>query len=296
MKTLLPVLGRWGLTALLVIAAAAIAFRAWSKHERNPWTRDGHVRADVIRVSTDVGGLVSKVLVRDNEYVKSGQLLLVLDQPRQRAALSQADAAVAGAKAELAQLRKEARRDAALGNLVAEEAREQNLAKITVAEAALTRARADHQVANVNLLRTEIRASVSGTVTNLDIHVGDYLATGAQAMALVDSSSLRVEGYFEETKLRHVAVGDRARIMLMGDDRELLGHVDSIAAGVADDQRVSAENMLPKVATNFAWVRLAQRIPVRIHIDRIPAGMRLIAGSTATVEIQPAQPIASQKG
>ena len=107
-------------------------------------------------------------------------------------------------------------------------------------------------------------------------------------MALVDTSSLRVEGYFEETKLRRVAIGGRARVRLMGEDGEITGHVDSIAAAIADDQRDDTGNLLPKVAPTFSWVRLAQRIPVRVHIDRLPPGVRLIAGRTATVEILPA--------
>lgn len=153
------------------------------------------------------------------------------------AAIGRADAAIAEAQAQLEQARKEARRDLALGDLVATEAREQNVAKVRTAEAALARATADRNVAMVDMQRTEIRATVAGTVTNLDIHPGDYLAAGAQAMALVDTASLRIEGYFEETKLHNVAIGDRARIRLMGDDGEILGHVESIAAAIADDQR-----------------------------------------------------------
>lgn len=287
MKPILALLARYAITLGVVALAVLLALSLWHRFQRTPWTRDGHVRADVVRVSTDVGGLVTQVPVRDNEVVRPGQLLLVLDRPRLAAAIGRADAAIAEAQAQLDQARKEARRDLALGDLVAAEAREQNVAKVRTSEATLARAVADRNVALVDMRRTEIRATVAGTVTNLDIHPGDYLAAGAQAMALVDSASLRVEGYFEETKLRHVAVGDRARIRLMGDDAEVAGHVESVAAAIADDQRDDSGNLLPRVAPTFSWVRLAQRIPVRIHIDRVPAGIRLIAGRTATVEIVP---------
>ena len=288
MKSLLPLLGRYALTLTVAAIAALVAWQAWIRHEHTPWTRDGRVRADIVRVSTDVGGLVTHVAVRDNQRVEAGQLLIVLDRPRIVATIERADAAIAEARATLDQARKEARRDIALGDLVATEAREQNVAKVRTAQAALKRAQADRNVARVDMQRTEIRATASGIITNLDIHAGDYLAAGAQAMALVDTSSLRIEGYFEETKLHHVAIGDRARVRLMGDDAEITGHVESVAAAIADDQRDETGNLLPRVAPTFSWVRLAQRIPVRIHIDRVPPGVRLIAGRTASVEIVPA--------
>jgi multidrug resistance efflux pump len=288
MKSILSVLARYGITLAVVAIAALVGWQLWDRHQQTPWTRDGRIRADVVRVSTDVGGLVTQVTVRDNETVRPGQLLIVLDRPRLAATIERADAAIAEARAQLEQARKEARRDVALGDLVATEAREQSAARVRTSEAALTRAIADRNVAKVDIERTEIRATVAGIVTNLDIHPGDYLAAGAQAVALVDTASLRVEGYFEETKLRRVAIGDRARVRLMGEDGEIAGHVESIAAAIADDQRDDTGNLLPKVAPTFSWVRLAQRIPVRVHIDRVPAGTRLIAGRTATVELLPA--------
>lgn len=288
MKTYLALLGRYAVTLAIAIIAGMIGLYLWDRHQRTPWTRDGRVRADVVRVSTDVGGLVTQVLVHDNQAVRPGQVLILLDRPRLTAAIGRADAAIAEARAQLEQARKEASRDQALGDLVATEAREQNVAKVRTSEAMLARALADRNVALVDMQRTEIRATVAGTVTNLDIHPGDYLAAGAQAMALVDTASLRVEGYFEETKLRGVAIGDRARMRLMGEDVEMLGHVESIAAAIADDQRDDTGNLLPRVAPTFSWVRLAQRIPVRVRIDHMPPGTRLIAGRTATVEIIPA--------
>jgi multidrug resistance efflux pump len=284
---MLAPLGRWAFTLLIVAAAVLVALALWKRYETDPWTRDGHVRADVVRVSPDVGGLVTSVAVKDNQRVARGQLLFVVDRPRYADALAQAEARIASARATLEQARRVARRDLALGDLVATETHEENVARVATAEASLQQAQSARDTAALDVSRTEVRASVNGKVTNLDLHPGDYVGAGKQAMALVDADSLRVEGYFEETKLRHIRVGDRARIHLMGDEREAIGHVDSIAGGIADDQTKDTGNLLPAVEPTFSWVRLAQRIPVRIHVDRMPPGTLLIPGRTATVTIEP---------
>lgn len=286
-------IARWAATIVLVGIAILVAIGVWHRYETNPWTRDGHVRADVVRVTPDVSGLITQVLVHDNQVVKAGQLLFVVDRPRYAAALAQSNAAIAGARASLTLAQREAKRDLALGDLVATETHEQNVARVETARATLAQAQAARDTAALNVRRTEVHASVNGTVTNLDLHPGDYLAPGAQAMALVDTDSVRIEGYFEETKLGHLKIGDRARIRLMGDTQDLTGHVDSIAAGIADDQRGDSRNLLPTVQPTFAWVRLAQRIPVRIHIDSMPPGTQLIAGRTATITILPEAPVAA---
>lgn len=287
MKHTLTVIGRWSATLVVFAIAVVAALSLWNRYETRPWTRDGRVRADVVRVASDMGGLVTQVLVHDNQRVSAGQLLLVLDQPRFAAALEKADAAVSSARATLALARRESTRDNALGNLVASETRERNAAKVDTELAALAQARAEQRVAQLNVRRTEVRATTDGIVTNLDLHAGDYLQPGAQALALIDTGSLRIEGYFEETKLGCITEGDAAVARLMGDARDVRGHVDTIAAGIADDQRSSTHNLLPAVAPTYTWVRLAQRIPVRIHIDDAPADTRLIVGRTANVTITP---------
>ena len=290
MTSYLAPIARWAATILIVGLAILVAIALWHRYETDPWTRDGHVRADVVRVTPDVSGLITQVLVHDNQVVKAGQLLFVVDRPRYVAALAQANAMIAGAQASLNLAQREAKRDLALGDLVATETHEQNVAKVETARATLAQTQAARDTAALNVRRTEVHASVNGTVTNLDLHPGDYLAPGAQAMALVDTDSVRIEGYFEETKLGHLKIGDKARIRLMGDTQDLTGHVDSIAAGIADDQRGDSRNLLPTVQPTFAWVRLAQRIPVRIHIDSMPPGTQLIAGRTATITILPEVP------
>ncbi|MBA0264289.1 MULTISPECIES: biotin/lipoyl-binding protein [Stenotrophomonas] len=287
MKDLLAVIGRWSATLVVFAIAVVAALAIWHRYETRPWTRDGRVRADVVRVASDMGGLVTQVLVHDNQRVSAGQLLLVLDQPRFAATLEKADAAVRSAHATLALARRESARDNALGNLVASETRERNAAKVDTELAALAQARAEQRVAQLNVQRTEVRATTDGIITNLDLHAGDYLQPGAQALALIDTGSLRIEGYFEETKLACITEGDAAVARLMGDNHDVRGHVDTIAAGIADDQRSSTHNLLPAVAPTYTWVRLAQRIPVRIRIDDAPSDTRLIVGRTASVTITP---------
>ncbi len=282
-----PLLARWGATIVLVLAAIAVGLWLWQHYEGEPWTRDGRVRADVVRVTPDVAGLVTDVAVKDNQEVKPGDLLFVVDRPRYRLAVAQANTAIASARTALAQARREAARDVALGDLVAKETHEQNLARVATAEAALKQAKTQREAADLDLQRTEVRAPVRGTVTNLNLHKGDYVASGQQALALIDRASLRVEGYFEETKIPKIHVGDPVRVELMGDDHVIRGRVESIAAGISDADRATGEGALPAVDPTFSWVRLAQRIPVRVRLTHVPRGVRLITGRTATVTVVP---------
>jgi multidrug resistance efflux pump len=290
MKTYLPALTRSAITIALVLGALFVALWMWNHYERSPWTRDGRVRADVVRLTPDIGGLVTEVAVHDNQSVHAGDLLFVIDRPRYSLALEQAKAVVQSARATLGQAQREATRDLALGDLVAAESHEQNVAKVATARAALAEALSAQDGAALNLRRTRVYATVNGTVTNLDLHPGDYVAAGQQAMALVDTDSLRIEGYFEETKLPYIRVGAPVDVRLMGEARDLRGRVESIASGINDSSRTDSGNLLPTVEPTFSWVRLAQRIPVRIKLLQVPKGVQLIAGRTATVTIQPPAP------
>ncbi|AOR75559.1 efflux RND transporter periplasmic adaptor subunit [Novosphingobium resinovorum] len=286
MKNLLPAIGRSAATIVIVLLAAFIAYWMWMHYERSPWTRDGRVRADVVRVTPDIGGLVTSVSVHDNQQVKAGDLLFVIDKPRYSLAVEQAEASLSSARATLGQAQRESSRDLALGDLVATESHEQNVAKVATARAAVAEAQSALDGARLNLQRTQVHASVNGTVTNLDLHPGDYVAAGSQAMALVDGDSIRVEGYFEETKLPLIRIGAPVSVKLMGEENVLKGRVESIAAGINDDTRSDSGNLLPNVAATFSWVRLAQRIPVRVRLTQVPKDVRLILGRTATVTIE----------
>jgi multidrug resistance efflux pump len=287
MKTFFASLGRIAVTLVVVVVAAGVGWRLWDYYMEAPWTRDGHVRADIIGITPDVSGLVKDVLVRDNQVVHKGDVLLRVDQQRFVLALQLADAAVAGQKASLEQAQRDSVRYQQLGKDVASEQKiEQAEAAQSVADAGYQQALASRDVAKLNLQRTEIVAPANGVITNMDLNPGDYVTAGKAVMALVDSDSLHIEGYFEETKLPRIAVGAPVDIRLMGQAATITGHVESIAGGVADRERGEGSNLLANVTPTFSWVRLAQRIPIRIAIDKVPDGVKLVVGQTATVAVE----------
>jgi multidrug resistance efflux pump len=155
------------------------------------------------------------------------------------------------------------------------------------AEATLEQAKAQLNQAQVNLERTRIPSPVNGYVTNLLAQLGDYANVGKNLISLVDADSFWVDGYFEETNLAPIRVGDPARMKLMGYHQIVRGHVDSIARGINVANAQPNDQGLATVNPIFTWVRLAQRIPVRVHIDEVPPGVVLAAGMTATVQVDP---------
>jgi len=273
-------------TLVFVVIAALVAWQLWAYYMLAPWTRDGAVRADVVEIAPDVSGLVAAVDVRDNEYVTVGQPLFQVDPDRFTLALASAKANLARAEAILANAQRDAARFNALPNAaVAGQAKDQSNTTAREAEAGVAAAQAEVGVAELNLSRATVRATVPGIVTNFSMRPGDYVRDGEAVAALVDTASLYVDGYFEETKLPRIRIGDAATVTLMGGGPPLSGHVQSIAAGVADAERSASPTLLADVAPTFTWVRLPARIPVRIQLDHVPPGTRLIAGLTATVAI-----------
>ena len=278
---------RYAVTAAAVIGAVLVARWMWFHYEVEPWTRDARVRADVIQVAPDVSGPVVSVAVRDNQAVVKGQVLFVIDPSRFELALARAQAAVASAESDLAQAEREARRSRLLGSVVPQEAREQSYTRAERAQADLETAITARDLAALELDRSTVRSPVNGVVTNVLLQAGEYVKAGEQTMALVNTDTFRVEAYFEETKLSRIAPGDEVKIRIMGEKPLLRGRVESIAAGIEDRERTVSPSLLPDVNPTFSWVRLAQRIPVRIALDEVPAGLRLIVGRTATVTVLP---------
>lgn len=286
------------ITVLMAAAALYASWQLWDHYELAPWTRNGRVRANIVQVAPDVSGMVADVPVQDNQYVDSGALLFSVDKARFQLAVEQAEAAfatqsiaISNQRITLAQAQRESNRNTELGDLISLEVREQSRLKVDQAkgmllsaEAALRQAQIALTTSRLNLQRTEVRAPRAGIVTNLDLRKGAYAAVGHPVMALVDASSVYVEGYFEENKLARIHLGDRVRVTPMGA-APLEGTVESIAAGIADRDRSTTANLLPSVNPTFNWVRLAQRIPVRVKLDQLPLGTRLVAGQTVTVEI-----------
>lgn len=300
---------RLSVTVLIVAAAGWAGWQLWDHYELAPWTRNGRVRADIVQVAPDVSGVVTNVAVQDNQPVAAGALLFSVDQARFALAREQAEAAVAtqriaigNQRIALAQAQRESQRNADLGELISQELREQSRLKadqakgaLQSAEAALRQAQVALDTSKLNLERTEVRAPAAGRVTNLDLRQGAYANAGHPVMALVDAGSVYVEGYFEENKLARIHVGDRVRVTPMGS-AALEGSVESIAAGIADRDRSTSANLLPSVNPTFNWVRLAQRVPVRVKLDRTPSVAHLVSGQTVTVEILEAARMPQSRG
>jgi len=291
-RVAVPVL-RVGVTLAAVAAASWAVLQLWDHYELAPWTRDGRVRANVVQIAPDVSGLVTAVPVQDNQAVKAGQLLFDVDPVRYELALKQARSALAAQRVVLAQAGREDQRNAGLALLISQEQREQTRMRVEQAQAAVAQAELAVSAAQLNLERAAVRAPVDGLVTNLDLRAGAYASAGHAALALVDQRSLYVEGYFEETQLPRIHVGDRVRVTAMGGNRALPGVVDSIAAGIADHDRSTSANLLSSVNPSFNWVRLAQRIPVKVKLDPLPADVRLVAGQTVTVQVLEVAPVAA---
>ena len=288
MKKWLPTLGSVLLTLAAVAVAVVVGQHLWDYYMNEPWTRDGRVHADVVQVAPDVSGLVTELLVHDNDKVSRGQPLFVVDRARYELALQKAEAQVRQQRSVLDQARREAKRNSSLKDLIAKETVEEGDTRVQQAEAALATAESALGEARLNLERTRVLSPVDGYLSDRTLRVGDYVHTGTPVLSILDSGSLRVEGYFEETKLHAIAVGQPVDIVLMGESEHLRGHVQSIAAGIEDRDRSRGSNLLPNINPSFNWVRLAQRIPVRVSIDQAPADVRLVAGRTATLSVLPA--------
>jgi RND family efflux transporter MFP subunit len=278
---------RFLITALIFLAAIFLAWTLWQHYMVSPWTRDGRVRADVVNIAPDVAGQVVDLPVRDNQLVHKGDLLMQIDPAHYQLALQQAEASVAARKADLDMRRAQARRRADLDSLVvSRENREDAGSQVAGAEAQYQVAVAQRDSARLNLDRTKVYAPVDGYITNLSVRRGDYASAGVAKIAIIDSHSFWVYGYFEETKLPYVAVGDKAKIQLI-NGATLRGHVDSISRGIYDRDNPQSRELLADVNPTFNWVRLAQRIPVRIQIDEVPKDVLLAAGLTCTVTLEP---------
>ena len=326
-----------------VMLAGSLGWAMWGDYMRAPWTRDATVRAYVVTMAPEVAGRIVELNARDNEFVRKGDLLMVIDPTDYKIAVAQSEAAVQQAQASVqsidAQLAvqgaqiasNQAQLDGARAGLVfaqQQDARFQTLAKDgwnsvqnaqqstsqlhqqeaavhsaeenlnlaqrelealkaqrMSAEATLAQAKAQLSQGQVNLERTRVLAPVDGHVTNLLAQLGDYVSVGVNTISVVDANSFWVDGYFEETNVSPIRVGNPAQIKLMGYSQIARGHVDSIARAINVSNAQPNEQGVATVNPVFTWVRLAQRIPVRIQIDEVPPGIVLTAGMTATVQI-----------
>lgn len=279
---------RYIITAILLLAALLFGRYLWNDNMASPWTRDGRIKADIIHIAPDVSGVVTNVAVHDNQFVRKGELLFSIDKNRYAQALAQAEAAVAAQQSEkVMRGREAARRNGLDASIVTSENREAAASLSSIAGAKYQAATAMRDTAKLNLERTDVRAPVDGYVTNLHVYTGDFASTGVAQLAVIDSNSYYVSGYFEETKLPYLAVNDAVDIKLLDGRPAMQGHIESISRGITDRDAATGKELLADVNPTFNWVRLAQRIPVRIRIDGLTKNHTLVAGMTCTVIVKP---------
>jgi len=271
---------------VLVIAALLGAF-LWWHYMYSPWTRDGRVRAEVVDVAAQIAGQVVDLKVVDNQYVHKGDVLFVVDPDNYRLALADANATLQSRQEDLNLRQAEAERRSKLGaGVISTEETQISNNLAAVAKAAYQVAVANRDVAKLNMDRTIVYSPVNGYVTNLVLRIGDYAMPGQSKLTIIDSDSFWIAGYFDETKLSRIHIDDYTKVKLMGYDPIVEGHVESISRGIADANATTTSIGLENVDPIFTWVRLAQRIPVRIHIDKVPKGITLAAGMTCTVVVK----------
>lgn len=281
-RTLLSV----GFTLCALTAAGLLGWWTWRTYMDTPWTRDGTVRAYVVTVTPQVSGRIVELPVKDDQFVHKGDVLMVIEPDDYQIALANADAAVIRAKADLDNKQAEAQRRADLDALaVSKEEQQAFAAAAEMAQGAYQQALANRDQARLNLSRTRIVAPVNGYVTNLLAQPGDYATSGQRALSVVDSDSFWVDAYFEESVLSGVHVGDTARVALMAYPGTLSGKVTGVGRGIAVPNAQPDGSGLATVNPVFTWVRLAQRVPVRVVLNPVPPGITLVAGLTATVSI-----------
>jgi RND family efflux transporter MFP subunit len=286
MKSLAVLSGRILVTGVVVVLAGVLGWHLWDYYMNAPWTRDGKVRADVVRIAADVSGFVSDVDVRDNQAVKKGDVIFRIDQARFTLALRQAQSQIASAEAALAMARSDVELYQKLGDgSVTRQKLQQAQTTVAQDEAAYEQAQIARDTAQLNLDRSTIKAPVNGILTNFSLQPGNYVTAGSAVTALIDGDSYYIAGYFEENKLDRIKVGDAAIVHLMGSSNGLKGHVVGVAGGIEDRERSDAASSLANVTPTFTWVRLAQRVPVRVALDTVPPGTALVAGRTASVMI-----------
>ena len=273
-------------TLAIVGCAAVAAILVWQYYVIAPWTRDGRVRVQVANIAPQVSGQIIEVRVSDNQPVKKGDVLYVIEPFDFQVAIASAEAEIRNREADLqVKNAQSARREALSTVSTSIEEKQQFAGTAKIAEAALETAKAQLAQAKANLDRTQVRSTVNGRVTNLLMRVGDYASTGTANIRVIDTESFWIDGYFEETKIAAIRVGDTAEMALMGYADSLRGRVESITLGIATSNATAGTQGLPSVDPVYTWVRLAQRVPVRLRIEHIPPGVELVAGMTATVVV-----------
>ncbi|GAL13514.1 fusaric acid resistance protein fusE [Vibrio astriarenae] len=277
-------------TAILAIVAGCGAYAYYTHNVQNPWTRDGQVRAHIVQVTPRVTGQIVAFNVSDNQEVKAGDTLFNIDDSQYKAELASAKAAEQQANALLRKAQNEQNRAQALEQKVQGSVSTLTLnnyqSAVETAEANVAAAKAKTQEAELQLTYTEIKAPVDGYITNLNYRIGSQVVANAPVVALIDKNSFWIEGFFKETDILDVKLEQDARVTLLSNSKQVLqGKVESIGYGISKTDGSTGNALLPNVNPNFQWIRLAQRLPVKIKLNQMPDDLQLRVGTTASVQI-----------
>ncbi|CAA0111891.1 p-hydroxybenzoic acid efflux pump subunit AaeA [Halioglobus japonicus] len=287
---LLKKIALWTINLILIALVAWYAYHTFDEYMRNPWTRDGQVRGHVIQIAPRVSGMVTGIAVIDNQYVHKGDLLFEIDREPFEIAIAQSNANLQrarissnAARIEYDRLQDIFKKDpgaVSQKDLNLREAKyQESLSQIDVVTETL-------RGAKLNLGYTQVHAPVDGYVSNVDFQIGTQAVANSPILALVDSNSFWVFGYFRESQIGKFNIGDYARVTLMAyPDSPLDGRVESLGWGIAPSDGNTGFNLLPSIKPVFQWIRLAQRIPVRIKLEHVPKDVELRFGLTASVMV-----------
>jgi RND family efflux transporter MFP subunit len=291
---------RYLLTGAIVLLAMIAVLLKYLDYVKNPWTRNGQVCAEVIQLTPRVSGPIVKLPIKDNQLVKAGDLLFQIDPRTFEASLAQARAAVLQAETMIKEVDSEIER-----NKAEFERQQELLPKRATSQRSVERAEANYEIstekrkgalasldqtkaarrqAELNLEFTQVKAPVDGYVTNLNLRLGSQSVANQPALALVDVNSFWIYGFFKETSIGKIRKGDQAIVTLMTyPNTPIDGYVDSLGWGIAQQDGSTGFELLPNVSPTFEWIRLAQRVPVRIHLKNVPEEIELRIGTTASV-------------
>jgi RND family efflux transporter MFP subunit len=282
-------------TLAIFLLAVLVSLVTWDLYVTSPWTRDGRIRVQVASIAPEISGRIVAVRVTDDQLVHKGDVLYQIEPFDFEVALRTNKATLEQKKADLHVKELQNARRQRLSDLATTE-EEQQVYEGSAIQAKAAVDAADQQVAEaeLNLKRTQVRSPVNGYITNLLMREGDYAHEGVSNVSVVDADSFWVVGYFEETKLARLCIGDRAEAKLMGYAKPIRGHLATVTRGISVSDAAPGTQGLPNVDAVYTWVRLAQRVPVRIAIDDVPTGVPLVSGTTATVTVRDPSDIGDQ--
>lgn len=281
------------LTFAIIAIAVVLVVIKFEHYMNNPWTRDGYVRANIVEVTPRVTGPIIKVHIQDNQVVNEGDLLFEIDPQTYQADLERAQANLAQMETVLARAINENNRSLGLEKRTPGSVSKLNLNNLSnaveSARANVKAAQAAVKNAELNVSFTQVYAPVSGYITNLRLALGSQVVANQPVFALIDQNSFWIEGYFKETDIKHINKGDAAWVTLMAyPDQSFPGEVLNVGYGIAQSDGSIGNYQLPNVSPNFQWIRLAQRLPVKIKVDNLPQDVTLRVGTTASILIHQA--------